>query len=197
MMAARNIMRTNLTGSERITKPISCITPIAIRVTRTTVSESILSLHKSIFFPPIKNLIKRANDKEPIKMADNLKTKPLNSTPSPNEGRVDVKSQTDSGAINVVGIDRPVTIAGSILTSNANAAAELRGGAAEAKVNPVTNQPDNPANRQAMKVMQGKMIRTNAIVVTTNSGRFKTENNLMGSILNIELIAINTEISTT
>jgi hypothetical protein len=119
-----------------------------ISVTESTVSASILSLHELICFAPRKNRIKRAHINEPIKIVNNLKTKPLNSTPFPSDGRVEVKNQTENGAIMVAGIDKPVAIAGSILTSRANAAAELSGGAAEAKVNPVVNQPDNPANRQ-------------------------------------------------
>ena len=197
MIAARNTISNKLNVWERIANPISCMTPIAIIVTKTTVNASILTLHASTRFAPIKFLNKSANDSEPIIMADNLKIKPLNSTPSPNVGSVEVKNHTDTGAIKVVGIDKPVTIAGSILTSKANAAAELSGGAAEAKVKPVVIQFEKPIVRQIKKVVLGKIISTKNIVIITSSGLRNTENNFKGSILNIEIIAIRTEISTT
>ena len=197
MIAARNIISNKSNVWERIANPISCMTPIAIIVTNTTVNASILTFHASTRFAPIKFRNKSANDSEPIIMADNLKIKPLNSTPSPNVGSVEVKTHTDIGAIKLVGIDKPVTIAGSILTSNANAAAELSGGAAEAKVKPVVIQFEKPIVRQIKNVVLGKIISTKNIVVMTSSGLLNTENNFKGSILNIEIIAIRTEISTT
>jgi hypothetical protein len=41
------------------------------------------------------------------------------------------------------------------------------------------------------------MISTNIIAVATESGSLRTENNLTGSILTMEVMAINTEIATT
>ena len=46
-------------------------------------------------------------------------------------------------------------------------------------------------------VVLGKIISTKNIVIITSSGLRNTENNFKGSILNIEIIAIRTEISTT
>ena len=153
------------------------------------ISKKVISF--SLFFiniiQPLKSAeaqkINKNTDKLNIKLtsssSSNLKIKPFNSTPSANVGSVEVKTHTDTGAIKVVGIDKPVTIAGSILTSNANAAAELSGGAAEAKVKPVVIQFEKPIARQIKKVVLGKIISTKIIVVMTSSGLLNTENKLL------------------
>ena len=82
-MIAVEYYNNKLNVWERIANPISCMTPIAIIVTKTTVNASISTLHASTRFAPIKFRNKNANESEPI-IIDNLKIKPLNSTPSPN-----------------------------------------------------------------------------------------------------------------
>ena len=177
--------------------PMSCITPMAIRATKTTVMPSSLMLQVVIRVPPIKRLIRSATASEPKIIADSRMVKPLKSTPSPRVGKAEVKTQTVKGAIIVAGIARPVTMPGSSRTRIAKAAAELSGGAAEAKVSPVVNQLGRPTKRQMMKVIKGNIISTKNIAAEMNKGRFKTDNKFFGSILSIETNAISMEIGTT
>ena len=184
-------------GFSRSAIPISCITPTAIAAINTTVIPSRLPAHFEIIVVPVNARIIKANNIAPKIINNKRIINGFRFTPAPKISKDCVITQTEIGANKVAGRDTPVTKAGSALTKIANAAAELSGGAAEAKVKPVVNQPGAFAATQTPNVIKGKANKTKTHEVERNIGLLRVSINFDGCTLNIETTTVNIDKGTT